>query len=83
MQAKGTLLQELTWIEAEEVLGEDTVVVLPLGAASKEHGPHLRLENDLLLAEYYKGRILEASDVVVLPTLGYHYYPAFTEYPAR
>lgn len=81
MQRKGTLLQELTWNEAEEVLGPDTVVVLPLGAASKEHGPHLRLENDLLLAEYYKNRVLEGADVVVLPTLGYHYYPAFTEYP--
>ncbi|MCA9710889.1 MAG: creatininase family protein, partial [Myxococcales bacterium] len=49
--------------------------------ASKEHGPHLRLNNDWRIAEYYKDRILAAADVVVAPTLGFHYYPAFVEYP--
>jgi len=78
---KGTLLWDLTWYEAEAKLTAETVVVLPLGAASKEHGPHLRLKNDWLLAEYYKERVLQAADVVVAPTLAYHYYPAFTEYP--
>jgi creatinine amidohydrolase len=77
----GHLLEELTWLEAEALLGSDTVVVLPLGAAAKEHGPHLRLNNDWLIAEYLKRRVLEAADVVVAPTLGYHYYPAFVEYP--
>jgi creatinine amidohydrolase len=78
---RGTLLEDLTWIQAEKALTRDTVVVLPLGAASKEHGPHLRLKNDLLLAEYFKKRVLEAAEVVVAPTLGYHFYPAFVEYP--
>jgi creatinine amidohydrolase len=79
--ARGVRLAELTWIEAEAVLGKDAVVVLPLGAAAKEHGPHLQLRNDLLLAEYFAARVLAAADVVVAPTLGYHYYPAFVEYP--
>lgn len=79
--AKGTLLWDLTWNEAEEVLDADTVVVFPLGAASKEHGPHLKLKNDWLLAEYYKERVLQDAEVVIAPTLGYHYYPAFVEYP--
>lgn len=78
---KGTLLWDLTWIEAEEVLTPDAVVVLPLGAASKEHGPHLKLKNDWLLAEYYKDRVHRAADVVIAPTLGFHFYPAFVEYP--
>ncbi len=77
----GHLLEELTWLEAEALLGPDTVVVLPLGAAAKEHGPHLRLNNDWVIAEYLKRRVLEAADVVIAPTLGYHYYPAFVEYP--
>ncbi|NJK31218.1 MAG: creatininase family protein [Deltaproteobacteria bacterium] len=71
----------LTWLEAEARLTPETIVVLPLGAAAKEHGPHLRLDNDLTLAEYFKARILVEAEVVVLPTLPYHYYPAFTEYP--
>lgn len=80
-EPRGVLLGKLTWIEAEAVLTPDAVVVLPLGAASKEHGPHLRLENDWLLAEYYKDRVLAAADVVIAPTLGFHHYPAFVEYP--
>jgi creatinine amidohydrolase len=77
----GILLEDLTWLEAEKVLRPESVVVIPLGAAAKEHGPHLKLKNDFLLAEYYKGRILKAADVIVAPTLNYHFYPAFVEYP--
>lgn len=80
-QAKGVLLEDLTWVEAEKVLTEKTVVVIPLGAAAKEHGPHLKLKNDWLIAEYLKRRVLERSDVVVAPTVNYHFYPAFLEYP--
>lgn len=79
--ARGVLLWDLTWVQAEAVLTPAAVVVLPLGAASKEHGPHLLLKNDWLLAEYYKERVLAAADVVIAPTLGYHHYPAFVEYP--
>ena len=79
--AKGVLLEDLTWLEAEKVLTEETIVVIPLGAAAKEHGPHLRLKNDWLIAEYLKRRVLEQSNVVVAPTINYHFYPAFLEYP--
>ena len=78
---RGVLLEELTWCEAEQKLGADTIVVIPIGAQSKEHGPHLELRNDFLLAEYFKRRVLEACEVVVAPTINYNYYPAFTEYP--
>jgi creatinine amidohydrolase len=78
---RGILLENLTWVEAEKVLQPETVVVIPIGAESKEHGPHLPLKTDFLQAEYLKRRILERSDVVVAPTVNYHYYPAFGEYP--
>jgi creatinine amidohydrolase len=78
---RGVLLQKLTWIEAEQALRPETVVVIPLGAASKEHGPHLLLENDLLLAEYLQERVLAAADIVVAPTVNYSYYPTLVEYP--
>ena len=78
---KGVLLEDLTWMEAEKVLNKDTVVVIPLGAAAKEHGPHLQLKNDWLIAEFLKRRVLEQSNVVVAPTVNYHFYPAFLEYP--
>ncbi|HKO99178.1 MAG TPA: creatininase family protein [Pyrinomonadaceae bacterium] len=80
-KTKGILLENLTWIEAEKVLTDKTIVVIPLGAAAKEHGPHLKLKNDWLIAEYLKDRVLERSNVVVAPVVTYHFYPAFLEYP--
>jgi creatinine amidohydrolase len=79
--APGILLEDLTWQQAERVLTPDAVVVIPLGAAAKEHGPHLRLKNDFVLAEYFKRRVMAREAVVVAPTVNYHFYPAFVEYP--
>src|SRR5260370_24095242 len=80
-QQRGIVLGELTWPEAEKALKTHTVVVIPIGAEAKEHGPQLKLKNDYLLAEYFKRKVLESADVVVAPTVNYHYYPAFVEYP--
>lgn len=78
---RGIILADLTWVQAERVLTPDAVVVIPLGAEAKEHGPHLRLDNDRSLAEYFRGRILAGADVVIAPTINYHFYPSFLEYP--
>jgi creatinine amidohydrolase len=77
------LLEALAWDEAEHVLAPGTVVVIALGAESKEHGRHLQLNNDFLMAEYLKKRVLAsaAQDTVVAPTINYSFYPAFLEYP--
>jgi creatinine amidohydrolase len=77
------LLEALTWDEAEKILTPDTIVVIPLGAGSKEHGRHLQLNNDFLMAEYLKRRVLDAAptNVVIAPTINYSFYPAFLEYP--
>jgi creatinine amidohydrolase len=78
---RGIILEDLTWQEAEKILTPQTIVVIPIGAESKEHGPHLKLKNDWLMAEYLKHRVAERADVVIAPTVNYHYYPAFVEYP--
>ena len=77
------LLENLTWDEAERVLTPDAVVVIPLGAECKEHGRHLPLNNDFLMAEYFKQRVLASApkEVIVAPTINYSFYPAFLEYP--
>jgi len=77
----GIVLADLTWQQAEKILTPGAIVVIPLGAEAKEHGPHLRLKNDLVLAQYFTKRVIERSNVVVAPTLNYHFYPAFVEYP--
>jgi creatinine amidohydrolase len=77
------LLETLSWDEAEHVLTPDTIVVIALGAESKEHGRHLQLNNDFLMAEYLKKRVLDAAtqNTVIAPTINYSFYPAFLEYP--
>ena len=53
----------------------DRVVVLPLGAGAKEHGPHLPLRNDEILADYLRapraggaaGRAAADADLRLLP----------------
>jgi creatinine amidohydrolase len=74
-------IEDLTWLEAEKVLKTYEVVLIALGARTKEHGPHLLLKNDFLMAEYLKDRVIQDVSVAVLPTLQYGYYPAFLEYP--
>jgi len=71
----------LPWTDAERLLDSSTVVMIPLGAEAKEHGPHLPLNNDWLMAEYFARRVMDATRVVVYPTINYHFYPAFVEYP--
>jgi len=75
------ILEDLTWMEAEKFLKEYEVVLIALGARTKEHGPHLLLKNDYVMAEYLKKRVIVEVPVIVLPTLQYGYYPAFLEYP--
>jgi amidase len=77
----GRRLADMPWTEAEAVLSKDRVVVLPLGAAAKEHGPHLLLRNDQILADYYAARVVAARPVALLPTLTYGFYPAFLDFP--
>lgn len=79
--AKSIFLEDLTWVEAEKALPGYEVALIALGARTKEHGPHLRLKNDYLIAEHLMRRVAAEAPVVVLPTLPYGYYPAFLEYP--
>ena len=77
----GIFLENLTWPEAELALRDYPVAVLPVGARTKEHGFHLPLKNDFVIAEYLARRVTENCRVVTLPTVPYGYYPAFVEYP--
>ena len=60
----GVRLEDLTWIAAEERLTANAVVVIPLGAAAQEHGPHLRLRHDLTVAEYLTRRLIDISNII-------------------
>lgn len=78
---KSVRLADVPWLDAEPALTPDAVVVIPLGPAAIEHGPHLRLGSDAILTEYLTRRVMERTPVVVAPTLPYHFEPAFDQYP--
>jgi creatinine amidohydrolase len=78
---RGRYVESMTWIEAEAALREGPTLLLPVGARTKEHGPHLPLDTDFRTAEYLARRIAERCALLVLPTLAYGFYPAFREYP--
>jgi len=80
-QRRSVALENLTWPEAEKALQNYTVVLLAVGARTKEHGPHLPLKTDYVMAEYLKDRVAQEVPVAWLPTLEYAYYPSFLEYP--
>jgi creatinine amidohydrolase len=81
LEAQSVRIATMPWTEAERLLDTSTVVMIPLGAEAKEHGPHLPLNNDWLMAEYYAKRVMAATRVVVYPTINYNFYPSFVEYP--
>lgn len=80
-ELKAIYLSNITWQQAEKILTPDTIVVIPMGAQSKAHGPHLPLSTDFVQVEYLKERVAERFNVVIAPTVSYGYYPPFIEFP--
>ena len=79
--APGVWLGDLTWPEAKERFDAGAVVLVPIGAGSKEHGHHLPLKTDYLLARELSERVIAALPVVVAPVVTLGYFPAFVRYP--
>jgi creatinine amidohydrolase len=75
--AKGFLLEKMTWRQAEEAFKHTSFVVVPLGS-NEQHGPHLPLGTDFLVAEELARRVGQRANVIVTPTLpiGYAQYHA-------
>ncbi len=81
LKKNGVSLEKLNWQEAALWLQEDPVVVIPLGAAAKEHGPHLPLNTDAITANWLAEQVLVQLPVVIAPIVNVSFYPAFIEYP--
>ncbi len=77
----GIFIESLSWLEVEEAMRSVQTAVLPVGARCKEHGHHLPLNTDWIIAEYLARRVAQQCKVLILPTVQYGYYPAFVEYP--
>ncbi len=68
----GRVIGELTFLEISKLLGEKSILCLPIGSI-EQHGPHLPLNTDVVLAEGMTRLIIsrwgEAFDLWQLPTI--------------
>lgn len=73
----GYFIKELTYEEVQPLITPETVIVLPIGGGSKEHGNHLPMGTDYYVTDWIAEQVTRRRDVVTLPTLPYAYFPAF------
>jgi creatinine amidohydrolase len=76
----GVWLEDLTWPEAKARFEAGMPVVIPVGAASKAHGPHLPLKTDALTARALAQKLIERLPMIAAPVVGFGFYPAFTAF---
>ena len=77
---RGAWLEDLTWPEAKARFEAGALVVVPVGAAAKAHGPHLPLKTDALTARALADRLIERLPAIAAPVVGFGFYPAFTSF---
>ena len=53
---KGAWVAQLAWPQVRARIDGGAAALLPVGAGSKEHGPHLPCHSDQLQAEWLAGR---------------------------
>ena len=80
-QTIGAHLGDLTWPEAAEWLAEAPLVIIPMGAGAKEHGPHLPLRTDQLMLEHLMSVAVDSLPVVVAPPVLHGWFAAFEQWP--
>lgn len=71
---------DLTWDEVARRIAGGAAAILPVGAASKEHGLHLPMNTDFRQAEWIADKLAVRIGALYWPTLSYGYYPAFVNY---
>jgi creatinine amidohydrolase len=78
---KGCWIENLSWPGVGEKLAAGWPVVVPIGARSKEHGHHLPMCTDYLVARALCDGIAAHLPVLIAPVIDFGYYPAFLRYP--
>lgn len=78
--AERYFIERMTWDDVARRLDGGAAVILPIGAAAKQHGFHLPLNTDRIQAEWLAAKLAGHVDGLIWPTVVYGYYPAFAEY---
>ena len=77
----GRWIEDLTWPDVAERFAARWPVIVPIGARSKEHGHHLPMCTDYLLARAFCDGVAAQLPVLIAPVVDFGYYPAFLRYP--
>ena len=72
MDSAGRRMADMTWSEVREAVGEGTGVILPVGS-TEQHGPHLPLATDHLLAADLSLAVACTTRMIVAPPIAYGY----------
>ncbi len=78
--ATGVFIQDLTFEQVDQLVNEDTIVMLPIGGGSKEHGNHLPMGTDYFVTDWVARQVTGRFPLVCLPTLPYAHFPAFVDW---
>jgi len=62
------LLQDMTWEEAKEAFKTVRLGIIPTGSM-EQHGPHLPVGTDFLIADRLAKGVAEKTDAIVTPTI--------------
>jgi len=70
----------MSWEEVAEVAKTDPVVLLPVGTV-EQHGPHLPVASDNMVADFFARKVAEATGAVIAPTINYGCSDVFRGFP--
>lgn len=62
------LLKYMTWEEAAIEMEKTKVAIIPTGS-TEQHGPHMPLGTDFIIAEYIANEVAKFTDVIVTPVV--------------
>lgn len=66
------LMNEISWYQYQEKIEQNQFLIIPIGA-TEQHGPHLPLGVDAMLAESFAQHLARKIGGLVAPTLAYGY----------
>lgn len=72
-------LGALSWTQVRDLAKTDPIILVPIGAI-EQHGPHLPIHEDSIVAEWSADRIAERTDAWVAPALNYGHSGSFRGY---
>jgi len=81
MTEVGRFIEDLTWPEVADAFRAGVPVIVPVGAAAKEHGHHLPMKTDWLLARALSEGVAARLPVLIAPIVPFGFYPVFRAYP--